>query len=47
LSNVPLADLFEAGTLPVHYDSHCCQDLGFPVTGHLYGEVTRSAYLLA
>jgi hypothetical protein len=22
---VPLADLFEAGTLPVNYDSHCCE----------------------
>jgi hypothetical protein len=36
---VPLADLFEAGTLPVNYDSHCCRNLGFPVTGHFCGEV--------
>jgi hypothetical protein len=24
-AEVPLADLFEAGTLPVNYDSHCCE----------------------
>jgi hypothetical protein len=45
--NVPLADLFEAGTLPVNYDSHCWRNLGFPVTGHFYGEVSRSACWLA
>jgi hypothetical protein len=45
--NVPLADLFKADTLPVNYDSHCCRYLGFPVTGHFYGEVSRSARQLA
>jgi hypothetical protein len=47
VSNVPLSDLFEAGTLRVNYDSHCCRDLGFPVTGHFYGEVSSSACWLA
>jgi hypothetical protein len=45
--NVLLADLVEAGPLPVGYDSHCCRDLGFPVTGDFYGEVSSSACWLA
>jgi hypothetical protein len=44
---VPLADLFEAGTLPVNYDFHCCRNLGFPVIGHFYSEVSSSACWLA
>jgi hypothetical protein len=41
--DVPLADLFEADTLSVNDDAQCSRDLGFPVTGHFYGEVSRSA----
>jgi len=39
--NVPLTDLFEADRLSINYDSHCCRDLGFPVTGHFHGEVPK------
>ena len=33
-----LAGLLEAATLSVNYGAQCFRDLGFPVTGHFYGE---------